>query len=184
MINLETKYLGLTLKNPLIVSSSGLTNNVENIKKLEQYGAGAVVLKSLFEEQINFDAGNLINDDSYPEAEDYIRNYVRNTSIDNYLALIKEAKKAVKIPIIASINCVSATDWTSFAKRIENAGADALELNIYIVALNKNMSSAEYEQIYFDIVEKVSKQIDIPIVVKLSYHFTNFVNIIDRLSVT
>lgn len=184
MVNLSTKYLGLDLKNPIIVSSSGLTNSVEKIKKIEEMGAGAVVLKSLFEEQINYEAGSMMNDDdTYPEAGDYIANYVKNTSVDNYLDLIEQAKKAVEIPVIASINCVSATDWTSFAKRIEQAGADALELNIYIVAINKNMTSADYEQIYYDIVEEVSKKISIPIVVKLSYHFTNFVNIIDRLSV-
>jgi dihydroorotate dehydrogenase (fumarate) len=172
MINLETKYLGLDLKNPIVVSSSGLTNSVEKIKKIEEMGAGAVVLKSLFEEQIDFEAG------------DYISNYVKNTSVEKYLDLIKDAKKAVNIPIIASINCISAKDWTSFAKRIEEAGADALELNIYVVAMNKNMTSADYEQIYYDIVEEVSKRISIPIAVKLSYHFTNFVNMIDRLSVT
>jgi dihydroorotate dehydrogenase (fumarate) len=175
----------LDLKNPIVVSSSGLTNSVEKIKKIEEMGAGAVVLKSLFEEQIDFEAGSLMNDDdSYPEAGDYISNYVKNTSVEKYLDLIKDAKKAVNIPIIASINCISAKDWTSFAKRIEEAGADALELNIYVVAMNKNMTSADYEQIYYDIVEEVSKRISIPIAVKLSYHFTNFVNMIDRLSVT
>lgn len=185
MVNLETKYLGLDLKNPIIVSSSGLTNSVEKIKKIEEMGAGAVVLKSLFEEQINYEAGSLMNDDeSYPEAMDYIANYVKNSSVDKYIELIAEAKKAVNIPVIASINCVTASDWTNFAKRIEEAGADALELNIYIVALNKNMTSADYEQIYYDIVEEVSKKISIPIAVKMSYHFTNFVNIIDRMSVT
>ena len=184
MVNLETNYMGLKLKNPIIVSSSGLTNTVDKIIKIEACGAGAVVLKSLFEEQISYDANQYINeDDSYPEAEDYLRNYVRSSSVDKYIDLIKEAKSAVNIPVIASINCVSAIAWTDFAKRIEEAGADALELNIYIVAINKNMTSVDYEQIYYDIVELVSKKISIPIAVKLSYHFTNFVNIIDRLSV-
>jgi len=184
MINLETKYLGLDLKNPIIVSSSGLTNSVEKIKKIEEMGAGAVVLKSLFEEQISYEAGSLLHEEeNYPEASDYIDNYIRNASVDKYIDLISDAKKAVKIPVIASINCVSDTDWTDFAKRIEQAGADALELNIYIVAINKNMTSADYEQIYYNIVESVSKKISIPIAVKLSYHFTNFVHLIDRLSV-
>ena len=129
MINLETTYMGLQLKNPLIFSSSGLTNSVRKIKIIEEKGAGAVVLKSLFEEQIRNEAKNLIGKDpsntSYPEAEDYIQTYIKGNSVSNYLTLIKEAKKAVSIPVIASINCVSSSDWTSFAKEIEKAGADA-----------------------------------------------------------
>ena len=105
MINLSTNYLGLKLNNPLIVSSSGLTNSVEKIKKLEELGAGAVILKSLFEEQIKAEAGQMIGDTNYPEAQDYLLQYTRNNSIEDYLQLIENAKKSVKIPVIASINC-------------------------------------------------------------------------------
>lgn len=183
MINLKTSYLGLSLKNPIIVSSSGLTNSIEKLKNIEENGAGAVVLKSLFEEQINYEAGHLISkSDDYPEAEDYIRNYVKSNSVEAYLKLIEDAKRNLSIPVFASINCVSATDWTSFAKQIEEAGADALELNIYILPTDKNESSSDMEQTYYDIVEKVKKKINIPLVVKLGYNFTNLINVINRLS--
>ncbi|NOZ48392.1 MAG: dihydroorotate dehydrogenase-like protein [Chlorobi bacterium] len=184
MINLETSYLGLKLKNPIIVSSSGLTNSVEKLKNLEYNGAGAVVLKSLFEEQIEFEAGHLIsNSEEHPETEDYIRNYVKSNSVEAYLELIEEAKATLSIPVFASINCVSPLDWTSFAKKIEEAGADALELNIYILPTDKNVEASVIEQTYFDIVEKVSQSISIPLVIKLGYNFTNLINIVNRLSV-
>ena len=105
MINLETSYLGLKLRNPIIVSSSGLTNSVEKLKNLEENGAGAVVLKSLFEEQIDFEAGHLLDkSDEYPEAEDYIRNYIKSNTVEAYLKLIEEAKNTLSIPVFASIN--------------------------------------------------------------------------------
>jgi dihydroorotate dehydrogenase (fumarate) len=119
MTNLETIYMGLKLKNPIIVASSGLTNSIEKIKDLEIAGAGAVVLKSIFEEQINNEVSHLINRDPqnlYPEDEDYIWNYTRNNSITRHLNLLSEAKKETEIPIIASVNCISASEWTVFAK--------------------------------------------------------------------
>jgi len=130
MANLATNYLGLKLSNPLIVSSSGLTNSVEKIRQLEELGAGAVVLKSLFEEQIQAEAGRMLGESSYPEAQDYVLQYTRSHSLEEYLQLIEDAKKSVRIPVIASINCISASDWIGFASDIEKAGADALELNI------------------------------------------------------
>ena len=131
MIDLTTRYAGLTLKSPLIVSSSGLTSSVDRIRKMAAAGAGAVVLKSLFEEQILHEIGSMETQSGYPEAGDYLRTYARENSVESYLALIREAKAAVDIPVIASINCVSASEWTDFAAKIEQAGADALELNIY-----------------------------------------------------
>jgi dihydroorotate dehydrogenase (fumarate) len=186
MINLETTYMGLNLKNPIVVSSSGLTNSVRKIKILEEKGAGAVVLKSLFEEQITNEASHLISSDpknsGYPEAEDYIVNYVKGNSISNYLELIREAKKAVSIPIIASINCVSSKDWTSFAKEIEKAGADAIELNVFIVPNDKNKSSEVYEKLYYEIFKAVKKQVNIPIAMKLGIYFTNMMAVANRLN--
>ncbi len=186
MINLETTYMGLTLKNPVVVSSSGLTNSVRKIKILEEKGAGAVVLKSLFEEQITNEASHLISSDpknsAYPEAEDYIVNYVKGNSISNYLELIREAKKSVSIPIIASINCVSSKDWTSFAKEIEKAGADAIELNIFIVPNDKNKSSEAYEKLYYEVFSAVKKQVNIPIAMKLGVYFTNMMAVANRLN--
>tara|TARA_R110001583_G_scaffold21469_5_gene81581 strand:- start:3991 stop:4995 length:1005 start_codon:yes stop_codon:yes gene_type:complete len=186
MINLETTYMGLTLKNPVVVSSSGLTNSVRKIKILEEKGAGAVVLKSLFEEQITNEASHLISSDpknsGYPEAEDYIMNYVKGNSISNYLELIREAKKSVSIPIIASINCISSKDWTSFAKEIEKAGADAIELNIFIVPNDKNKSAEAYEKLYYEVFSAVKKQVNIPIAMKLGVYFTNMMAVANRLN--
>jgi dihydroorotate dehydrogenase (fumarate) len=186
MINLKTTYMGLQLKNPLIVSSSGLTNSVRKIKIIEEKGAGAVVLKSLFEEQISNEAKNLIGKESsnlnYPEAEDYIQTYVKGNSVSNYLTLIKEAKEAVSIPVIASINCVSSSDWTSFAKEIEKAGADAIELNVFIVPGDKNRSSTEYEDLYYNIFNAVKKEVTIPISMKIGIYFTNLFSVANRLN--
>ncbi len=184
MINLETQFMGLKLKNPIIVGSSGLTNSVEKIKDLENAGAAAVVLKSIFEEQINNEVSDLINRDPqnlYPEAEDYIWNYTRNNSITRHLNLLSEAKKETEIPIIASINCMSSSEWTIFAKDFENAGADALELNLFLVPTNRHKSSEEIEQLYLKIVSEVKKQVKIPVAVKIGYYYTNMVAMADKL---
>ena len=180
MINLETRYMGLQLKNPIIIASSGLTNSVEKIKVLEKAGAGAVVLKSIFEEQINKEVSNLINRDPhnlYPEEEDFSWNYARNNSITHHLNLLSEAKKETEIPIIASINCMSASEWTVFAKDFENAGADALELNLFFMPTGKNTGSAEIEDHYLRIVSEVRKNTGIPIAVKIGPYFTNLTGI-------
>ncbi len=184
MIHLETQYMGLNLKNPIIVASSGLTNSIEKIKDLEIAGAGAIVLKSIFEEQINNEVSHLINRDPqnlYPEAEDYIWNYTRNHSITRHLNLLSEAKKETEIPIIASINCMSASEWTIFAKDFENAGADALELNLFFVPTNRLKTSEEIEQLYLKIVSDVKKRVKIPVSVKIGYYYTNLVAMADRL---
>ena len=181
MANLQSSYLGLNLRNPVIVSSSALTNSVEKIKKLEEHGAAAVVLKSLFEEQINHETGNLLQHNEYPEAGDYILNYAKENTLNEYIDLIKGAKAAVSIPVIASINCVSDMDWTNFAKDFEEAGADALELNIHIVVSDRDISSAELEQKYLNIIQKVKQNINIPIAAKIGHHFSNIGNIVDRI---
>lgn len=184
MPNLETKYMGLTLKNPIVVASSGLTNSVEKIKDLEAAGAGAVVLKSIFEEQINNEVSSLINRDpqnQYPEAEDYIWNYLRNNSINHHLELLSEAKKVVNIPIIASINCMSASEWTVFAKEFEDAGADALELNLFYVPTDRKKTAEEVEQLYLKVVSEVKKKVKIPVSVKIGFYFTNLISMADKL---
>ena len=184
MANLETKYMGLSLKNPIVVASSGLTNSIEKIKELEAAGAGAVVLKSIFEEQINSEVSHLINKDPqnlYPEAEDYIWNYTRNNSITKHIQLLKEAKKVVSIPIIASINCVSDKEWTAFAKDFEQAGADALELNLFVLPTQRNKSAQEVEQLYIDILLKVKKLVKIPVSIKIGFYFTNLVSVADKM---
>ncbi len=188
MANLETTYMGLKLKNPIIVGSSGLTNSVENIIEIEKEGAGAVVLKSLFEEQINqvanqtFDQGDFSN--YYPEAQDYIQNYSTENDVAIYLDLIKSCKSNVKIPIIASINCMSNSEWVNFAKKIEEAGADALELNIFVLPSDPKKSSTDNEKVYFDIVNKITSIIKIPVAIKLSYYFSGLAKTMEMLSWT
>ena len=173
--------MGLQLKNPLVISSSGLTNTVEKIQKIENYGAAAVVLKSLFEEQINYESGNLEQNSDYPEAFDYILNYTKSSNVNEYLDLIEESKKLVKIPVIASINCISSKEWISFAKNIESSGADAIELNIFYLPTEKTRSSGDYEKKYLDLVEKVMSQVKLPVSVKLGRNFTNPSYIVDQL---
>ncbi len=184
MEKLETAYLGLKLKNPVIVASSGLTASVEKIKELEQAGAAAVVLKSLFEEQINSEVSHLINKNPqnlYPEAEDYIWNYTRHHSVEAHLNLLKEARQSVKIPVIASINCVSSKEWTGFAREFEAAGADALELNIFFVPTSRDDSTDSIERLYVDILSKVKKEVKIPVSVKIGFYFTNLIAMAEKL---
>ena len=186
MVNLETTYMGLRLKNPIIVGSSGLTNSVENIIEIERKGAAAVVLKSLFEEQINFAAHKTLMQDEaanqYPEAEDYIRNYTRENDVSKYLDLIKKAKAAVDIPVIASINCISGDEWISFASNIEEAGADALELNIFVLPSDPNKSAADNEAVYFNIIDQVLSKVNIPVAVKISYYFSSLAKTVTQLA--
>jgi dihydroorotate dehydrogenase (fumarate) len=181
MINLETKYLGLKLRNPLIISSSGLTNSPENVKRFEDLGAGAVILKSIFEEQIRFEAHKLLDYNDYPEAADYIVNYSKKNSLNEYLKLVEDCKKTVKIPVLASVNCVSSDEWISFAKQIESAGADAIEVNIHILPTDRNLISSAQEKNYHDIVRKITKLVKIPIAVKIGSQFSNLVYFVDQL---
>lgn len=181
MIDLSTTYGGLKLKSPLIVSSSGLTSSGERIKKMEQAGAGAVVLKSLFEEQIMFEASSMSAESDYPEAADYVNAYARENSLESYLDMIREAKAAVKIPVIASINCVKSNEWIEFAKKIEQAGADALELNIYFLPIEKDKDSRFYENAYLDLVSSVTKFSSLPVMVKLGHGFTNITWMVNQL---
>jgi dihydroorotate dehydrogenase (fumarate) len=183
MENLKTNYLGLELKSPVIVSSSGLTKKIKNLTDAEANGAGAIVLKSIFEEQITFES-NLAIDQSvdYPEAADYIKNYSKHNSINEYLQLIKDAKNAVSIPIIASINCTSDIEWSDYATKIEAAGADAIELNMNVFPFNPDQSAAQIEEKYYKIVDEVKKHTQLPIACKLSKNFTNLPYFIKQLS--
>lgn len=186
MIDLSTTYLGLALRSPVIVGSSGLSRTLSNLEEIEKRGAGAVVLKSLFEEQIKFEIRKVFSfedvQSSYTEAEDYIKNYARTQTVDEYLTLIQQAKQRISIPVIASINCVSSAEWPAFAKEIELAGADALELNVFVLPANTDTSGEEYEKLYFDIIEQVKKQVSIPISLKISYHFSGLAQMVKKLS--
>ena len=181
--------MGLQLKNPIIVGSSGLTNSVEKVVEIEKAGAGAVVLKSLFEEQImhhtqktvlQSEAGGYM----YPEAEDYISNYTQENDVTEYLNLIRGCKAKVRIPVIASINCVSSSEWMSFGQKIEEAGADALELNIFILPSDPRRGSEENEKVYLDIAMKMVKELSIPVAIKLSYYFSGLAKTMLKLSWT
>lgn len=202
MANLQTTYMGLKLNNPLIASSCGLTNSISNIKALADNGIGAIVLKSMFEEQIHIETEKYIKDGSgsvgtysnapdtliskriydYDEAYSYIYNYAKSNTLEKYLTLIREAKKAVNVPIIASINCVSNYDWQLFAKKIQEAGADAFELNIYILPSDIRRSAEDNEKVYFDIINEVKKYVTIPFSIKLGYYFTALSQTITKLS--
>jgi len=186
MPNLSTTYMGLSLKNPLVVSSSGLSNSIDKILQLEEKGVGAIVLKSLFEEQITNEVIDVINQDerqvSYPEAEDYIWDYVRETNLQTYLDLIRIAKSSLKIPVIASVNCVTGDEWIAFARDLEKAGADALEINAFIMPTDRKISSADIEFRYLDILTEVRRVVKVPVAMKISNNFTNLVGMVDKLS--
>jgi dihydroorotate dehydrogenase (fumarate) len=181
MITLETSYLGLKLKNPIIISSSGLTNSAQKNLALEKAGAGAIVLKSLFEEQIMMNSTNLLHHGDYTEASDYIKNYVQAHSLTDYLELVTESKRLCSIPIIASINCYRSGDWATFAHQIEMAGANALELNIFILNTDKHANSNAVEEEYINIVKQTRKAVNIPISVKIGQQFTGLVALSEKL---
>ena len=189
MADLTTKYLGLTLRNPIVIASSGLTNSVDDIVELDKNGAGAVVLKSIFEEQIMLEADHRLKKaeedgliySEYSESLDYIDDHIKEKELGTYLDLIRETKKKVMIPVIASVNCISAMEWTSFTKQIENAGADALELNIFVMPFNFDINSLEKKQVYYDIVNKIKDIVNIPVSVKISPYFANLGRMIIRL---
>ncbi len=183
MGKLSVKYLGLDLRSPLIVSSSRLTSNLAHLKEAEEFGAGAVVLKSLFEEQIDHYIHTIPDSTGYPEADDYISNYMRSNTVDEYLDLIRSAKESLSIPVIPSINCYSSGGWTGFAKNIAEAGADALEINVFFLPVDRKKSAAESEKIYLELIEKLKKTIRIPVVVKIGFRFSNILNIIDQFYV-
>lgn len=185
MSNLETTYLGLKLKNPLVAASSGLTSSIDIIMELEKAGIGAVVLKSIFEEQINNEVTSMLEKDqqnmAYPEAEDYIKNYLRDNTVIKHLELVKKAKEAVSIPIIASVNCISSEEWTTFAKDFEEAGADAIELNIFYVPTDRNEKPGIVEQLYIDVLKKVKGEVSIPVSVKFGVNHSNIIGMVDKL---
>lgn len=191
MADINVKYLGLDLRTPLIAASSGLTDNIENLKRFEKHGAGAVVLKSLFEEEIRIEKDSNLSKMSssgfiYPESIEFYNYHdgADSESTYRYLDLIREAKKKISIPVIPSINCVTAEQWTDFPKLIQDAGADALELNIFIIPSDLNRTKFENEKVYFDIVKEVQKKVTIPISLKVSFYFSDLALMLKRLSET
>jgi dihydroorotate dehydrogenase (fumarate) len=176
MADLSTKYMGLSLSNPFIVASSSLTKSVDGIRKCADAGAGAVVLKSLFEEQIAVQAKDMEENlwlYGHTEAFEYVSKMAMPLGPRAYLQLIEGAKAAVKIPVIASLNCITPRWWADFARQIEGAGADALELNISVMPSDPERTSEDIEQIYLDIVESLEGSIRIPLAVKIGPYFTS-----------
>ncbi|MHB1050186.1 MAG: dihydroorotate dehydrogenase-like protein [Bacteroidota bacterium] len=186
-MDLSTHYLGLNLKNPIVPSASPMSKTVGSVRLMEDYGASAVVLFSIFEEQIRHETKEMYHHLTYhaesyaeatsyfPEAGDY------HSGPEEYLEHIRKLKESVSIPIIGSINGVTDGGWVEYAKLIEQAGADALELNVYYIPTDVNMTSDDIEQTYFDIVKDVRNQVKIPIAVKLSPFFTSIPNVALRL---
>ena len=178
---LETSFGGLVLRNPFIVSSSGLTDTAEKNRKWEEAGAGAVVLKSLFEEEIEAEWAS-VQQESHAEEADYLQAYYQAHRLDNYLQLIARSKECCSIPVIASVNCFSLSHWTDFAVRMEEAGADALELNIMSLPSDLDYAYGSYEQRHIDILRQVKRTVGIPVIVKLGRNLTNPIPLISQLS--
>jgi dihydroorotate dehydrogenase (fumarate) len=186
MVDFSTKYMSLSLKNPIIAGSSGLTGSVKGVKELEHGGAGAVVLKSVFEEEIVHEMDDVLKEAASRglnmDQFDYYDYEIKGEKLDKYTALIKESKQAVSIPVIASINCTYSHEWTYYAKSLQAAGADAIELNMFFLPTDLSRSPEEMEQAYFRIVEKVKKEVSIPVALKISYYFSCLGSMIQRLS--
>lgn len=188
-MDLTTTYLGMTLKNPIVPSSSPLTRHLSTLRQMEDEGAAAVVLYSLFEEEINRQSYTLdryLSDGTesfaealsyFPEAPSY-----RQVGPEGYLEYIRQAKQALDIPVIASLNGVSTGGWIRYAREIEKAGADALELNVYYVPTRLDLGAAEVEQIYLDVLQDVRRTIQIPLAMKMNPYFSAFANVANRLA--
>ncbi len=188
-MDLTTHYLGLTLRSPLVVGAAApLTEDIDNIKRMEDSGAAAVVLHSLFEEQLKRDRLDIHyhteeGTESFAEALTYFPDPgLYPVGPETYLDHIRKAKESVSMPIIASLNGSTVGGWTSYAKQIQEAGADALELNIYAIPTDLNLSGTSVEQTYIDILTAVKSVVDIPVAVKLSPYFSNMANIARQLS--
>ncbi len=186
-MTLTTSYLGMSLKNPIIASSSPLSQNLDSIRRLEDAGAAGVVMYSLFEEQITFDSFYIdyfLNSgtNSHSEALSYIPE-LRSYDVwpDEYMNLIRSAKEAVDIPIIGSLNGVSEGGWTDYAALIEEAGADAIELNVYYIPTNADQTGSAVEETYLGIVREVKSAVSIPVAIKLSPYFSSTANMAKRL---
>ena len=187
MSDISTRYLGMALKSPLVASASPVCESVPNIRELEDAGVGAVVLPSLFEEQLELESNALDDDlwrgaESYPESQSLLPNLQNyNLGPDGYLDLIESAKAAVDIPVIASLNGVSPGGWAEYARLMEEAGADAIELNVYSIPTEPTVSAVELEKGYVDLVRQIKRTVRVPVAVKLSPFFSAPANFAMRL---
>lgn len=184
MINLSANYMGISLKNPIVISSCSLSHSAEGVKRLADAGAGAVVLKSMFEEQILADVNKLELESSamaHPEEIDYLRQMGMSQKSDEYLKIIEKSKEAVDIPVIASVNCVSDSSWTDYSKYIEAVGADGLELNIALMPKDPKENPNDVEKKIFRIIEVVKHNINIPVAVKIGPYFTSMTRVAEGI---
>jgi len=185
MADLTTTYLGLSLRNPIVVASCGLTGTVEGVRKCADAGAGAVVLKSLFEEQIAAETGALGRFDSEGatgEGAEYLQGYGMALGPRDYLGLVRAAKQAVGVPVIASLNCISPRNWADYAEQLQAAGADAIELNVALMPTQARQESGEVEALYGSILHAVKVHVSIPVALKVGPFFSAFANFADRLT--
>lgn len=185
-MNTHTKYLGLDIESPIIAGSCGLTNDIEHLKQLEAAGAGAVIIKSVFEEQIIFDIKRNLSmmapTDNYGMSYEYVASHVADDSLSKYFDLIKESKKQLHIPVIGSINCYSFENWMTYTQRFQEAGCDALELNMAILPYETTLSYEDVDRLFSDIINTLKKSVSIPVSIKVSQNFTDMANFMQRLS--
>ncbi len=188
MADLSTTYMGLRLANPVIVGSSGLTGSPTAVSEAAAGGAAAVVLKSIFEEEIAAEYAEVLAQAKARgmslESYDYYDYEIRGNRIGEYTDLVRESKKAVSIPVIASVNCTWSREWAGFAKELERAGADAIELNMFFLPSDVKRTSEEREREYFAVVERVRKEVRVPVALKISPYFSTLAQVITRLSRT
>lgn len=187
MSQLACSYLGLKLNSPLIAASSPLTADIGHLKELERAGVGAVVLKSVFEEQIEAEADSSVanlNTGGFADADSYFSGYARNRIIDEYLTLLESAKKELTVPVIASLNCLRNGEWFDYARRLENLGADALELNLFVMPADAKESSSEIETEYLRILSRITRTVSIPVSVKIGTYFTGMAHFLKKASET
>lgn len=184
MTSLKTRFFGLELKNPLVIASCSLTANVDKIKAFSDNGAGAIVLKSVFEEEIVNEYNQVAQskpDAHFDEFMDYFDYKIRDQVLATYGRLIKSAKEVSQVPIIASINCVSAGDWLQFASQVQDAGADAIELNLFVMPFNPNQKAEDSRRFYLDTVREISRRVKIPVAVKISSYFSDLASVCHEL---
>ncbi len=185
-MNTKTKYLGLDLKSPIIVGSCGLTSDVDKMVEMEKAGAGAVVLKSVFEEQIIYDIKRnthvVAPTDNYGDSYEYIAAHVADDSLGKHFQMIRDAKKCLTIPVIGSINCFSYENWLTYAIKFQEAGCDALELNMAILPYETSLSADDVERTFNQIINTLRKSINIPISIKVGTYFTDMAKQMQQLS--
>lgn len=188
MSRYKTKYMGLELKNPLIISACSMTRDLEKVKQMEEYGASAIVLPSLFEEELTYDQAYIENfTNSFqgfsPEAFDYLPEPDKYSNLDGeeYLENLHKIKKSIGIPVIGSLNGVGAGGWTKYAKLMQEAGADGIELNIFYIPTDPNLTANDIEERYINVIKKVKGEVSIPVAVKLNPFFSSLANMATKL---